>query len=91
MGRDDILPSDKHHLSNADIQVASKTPTSQAALNAPSTDRPPPPPNQVGAPIPLLQAGRLKPLTHPGVKSFKTLRMLNLNIWNKKASGAGEL
>jgi hypothetical protein len=91
MGRDDILPSDQHHLSNADIQVASKTPTRQAALNAPSTDRPPPQANQVTAPIPLLKPGRLRPLTHPCVKIFKKLRMSNLNIWNNKASGAVEL
>jgi hypothetical protein len=79
MGRDDTLPSDQHHLSNADMQVASKTPTNQAALNVPSTDRTPPTPNQVRAPVPLLQAGRLKPMTHPGVKSYKTSRMLNLD------------
>ena len=79
MGRDDNLPSDQHHLGNADIQVASKSPASQAALKASSADRPRPPPNQVRAPISLLQAGRLKPLSHPDVKSFKTLRMLHLN------------
>jgi hypothetical protein len=43
------------------------------------------------SPNPLLQTGRLKPLNHPDVKSFKTSWMLNLNIWKKNASGAVEL
>jgi len=60
-----------------------KNPNKPSRSQSPSTDRPQPPPNQaVRASISLLQAGRLKFLTQPGVKSFKKLRMSNLNTWN---------